>query len=68
MNESDETYVAIKELGYSDIMDTEQATTIYSFESFLAPICFVTRKSDGQRGSLQFTHMPRYYFGFKERS
>ena len=26
----------------------------------------VTRKSDGVVGSLEFQHMPRFYWGFKE--
>ena len=29
---------------------------------FAAPFVAVRRKSDGQQGSLEFTHMPRVYF------
>jgi len=32
---------------------------------FLAPFVTVRRKRDGALGSLEFTHMPRVYFGFK---
>jgi hypothetical protein len=31
---------------------------------FAAPFVVVRRRSDGQRGSLEFTHQPRVYFGF----
>jgi hypothetical protein len=32
---------------------------------FLAPFVVVKRKSDGQRGTLMFEHMPRRYFGWE---
>jgi hypothetical protein len=31
---------------------------------FAAPFAVVRRRSDGQRGSLEFIHSPRVYFGF----
>jgi hypothetical protein len=30
----------------------------------MAPFVIVTRKSDGAKGSLEFTHNPRFYFNF----
>lgn len=33
---------------------------------FMAPFCACIRKSDGKRGSLEFTHHPRFYFNFVE--
>lgn len=33
-----------------------------------ACICVVKRKSDGKKGSLEFTHSPRFYFGWVEES
>jgi hypothetical protein len=32
---------------------------------FAAPFVVVQRRSDGQRGSLEFTHQPRVYFGWR---
>ena len=32
---------------------------------FAAPFVVVRRRSDGQRGSLEFTHQPRVYFGWR---
>jgi hypothetical protein len=33
---------------------------------FSAPFVVVKRKSDGVKGSLEFTHSPRFYFNFVE--
>ena len=32
---------------------------------YAAPFVVVQRRSDGQRGSLEFTHSPRVYFGWR---
>ena len=47
-------------------MTTEQMCALYDVIGFSAPFVVVTRKSDGKRGSLEFTHSPRFYFGFRE--
>jgi tRNA nucleotidyltransferase/poly(A) polymerase len=46
---------------------TDQLREDFTVESFFAPLVFVRRKSDGQRGTLEFIHHPRVYFGFVER-
>jgi hypothetical protein len=33
---------------------------------FMAPFVAVIRKSDGKKGSMMFTHEPRFYFDFVE--
>ena len=33
---------------------------------FAAPFIIVRRRSDGKKGSLEFTHNPRVYFGWVE--
>jgi hypothetical protein len=33
---------------------------------FAAPFVVVVRRSDGVKGSLEFTHSPRVYFGWSE--
>lgn len=37
----------------------------FHVEGFCAPFVVVTRKIDGVRGSLMFTHSPRLYFSFE---
>ena len=45
--------------------DTDQVRELFEVHSFLAPFVFVTRKKDGVKGSLMFTHQPRVYFNFR---
>ena len=44
---------------------TEQLREDFEVDGFMAPYVVVRRKSDGKRGSLQFTHNPRVYFGWE---
>ena len=57
---------ATLEAHYSDVMTTDEVREKYEVISFLAPFVMVKRKSDGVRGTLEFTHMPRFYFNFVE--
>jgi len=45
-------------------MDTKEMSELFVVHSFLAPFVVVTRKSDGVKGTLEFTHNPRWYFNF----
>lgn len=45
---------------------TEQLREDFEVLAFQAPFVAVKRKADGLRGSLEFTHAPRLYFGWKE--
>lgn len=45
--------------------DTQQLQEHFTVHSFLAPFVSVTRKSDGKKGSMMFTHSPRFYFDFE---
>lgn len=38
----------------------------FTITGFMAPFCSAIRKRDGKRGSLEFTHSPRWYFNFVE--
>ena len=51
-------------LSYSDVMTTDEVREKFDVISFLAPFVMVERKSDGVKGTLEFTHMPRFYFNF----
>ena len=37
----------------------------FEVEGFGAPFVVVRRRADGVRGSLEFTHHPRYYFEWR---
>ena len=45
---------------------TEEMTRDFEAVGFAAPFVVVRRRSDGKRGTLEFTHSPRVYFGWKE--
>lgn len=47
---------------------TAELTRDFEVIGFAAPFVVVRRKSDGKKGSLEFTHSPRSYFGWKEDS
>ena len=44
--------------------DTAELQEDFEVLGFLAPFVVVRRKSDGVRGTLEFTHAPRLYFGW----
>jgi len=52
------------EQAYGKVWDTDQLQSDFKVSSFMAPFVFVTRKSDGKKGSLKFSHRPRFYYNF----
>ena len=50
---------------YGQVWDTEEMARNFEVIGFAAPYVVVRRKSDGQRGSLEFQHQPRFYFNFE---
>lgn len=53
------------EAEYGQVWDTSQLSQDFSVVGFAAPFVVVIRKSDGQKGSLEFQHSPRFYWGFR---
>jgi hypothetical protein len=47
------------------VWTTEQMRDDFTVLGFQAPFVVVTRKADGARGSLMFTHQPRFYFAWQ---
>ncbi len=45
--------------------DTAALQRDFEVTGFAAPFVVVRRRSDGAVGSLEFTHSPRVYFGWK---
>jgi len=46
--------------------DTDALRRDFEVLGFAAPFVVVRRRADGVLGSLEFTHNPRVYFGWKE--
>jgi hypothetical protein len=59
----DEARAAL-EAKYGAVYDTRQMQEHFTAHFFAAPAIGVTRKSDGVRGLLTFTHRPRFYYNF----
>jgi len=47
------------------VWDTKELQEDYTVRQFAAPYVVVERKSDKQVGSLEFQHMPRFYYTFE---
>ena len=56
------------EAEHGQVWDTEQLGDDFDVIGFAAPLVVVTRKRDGQKGSLLFQARPRFYFGFEPYS
>jgi len=52
------------EARYGQVWDTAEMTTEFRVHAFMAPVVIVTRLSDGRKGSLEFQHQPRFYYGW----
>jgi hypothetical protein len=56
------------EEAYGKVYTTPEATEAFEFISFLAPFAIVVERSTGKKGTLQFDHMPRFYYDFRAES
>ncbi len=53
------------EAQYGQVWNTSELSETFEVLGFAAPYAVVRRKSDGQKGSLEFQHSPRFYFNFQ---
>ena len=51
---------------YGQVFDTRQLQHHFSVMGFCAPFVEVVHKETNKRGTLEFTHNPRFYFNFVE--
>ena len=61
---SGDTKRAGLEAEYGKVWSTDELTSEFDVLGFMSP--YVIVRKDGVKGSLEFTHSPRYYFNFKE--
>ena len=50
---------------HGQVWTTSELSNDFDVVGFMAPFVVVRRKSDGVKGSLEFQHNPRFYFGFR---
>lgn len=55
---------AALEAAYGLVWNTDELRRDFAVIGFMAPYVVVRRKSDGQKGSLEFQANPRLYFNF----
>ena len=55
----------ILEERYGQVWDTQQLQEEFVVQGFAAPFVAVKKKDNGEEGTLEFQHMPRYYFSYK---
>lgn len=48
--------------GKGNIWNTNELSRDFTMHGFMAPLCVVTEKSSGRKGSVLFQHSPRFYF------
>jgi hypothetical protein len=48
------------------VWNTQELQEDFAVEAFAAPYVVVRSKATGKRGTLQFEHWPRWYYGFRE--
>lgn len=51
---------------HGQVWDTTELQKEFEVLSFMAPFCTVKRRADEVRGTIQFQHSPRLYYGFTE--
>ena len=52
------------EAAHGQVWNTGELSDDFEVVGFLAPFVVVRRRSDGQKGSLEFQANPRFYFNF----
>lgn len=56
-----------EEYGKNNVWDTDEMVNDFDVSGFMAPFVVVTRKTDSVVGTLEFQHMPRYYYNWKAK-
>lgn len=55
----------IEKYGTDNVFTTETVQEHFEIVGFMAPFVVARRKSDNARGTLMFSHDPRFYFDFQ---
>lgn len=64
INQDDNTRVEL-EAKHGQVWSTKELTTEFDVIGFMAPYVVASRKSSGgTKGSLEFSHSPRFYFNW----
>lgn len=64
INSEENTRKSLEKL-HGQVWSTTEMQEEFDAIGFMAPLIVVSRKSDGVKGSLEFSHNPRFYFNFQ---
>ena len=64
INSEDNTRQSL-EAKHGQVWNTEEMQEEFDVVGFMAPLAIVRRKSDQSKGSLEFSHSPRFYFNWQ---
>ena len=64
INSEDNTRQTL-EAKHGQVWSTEEMQEEFDVVGFMAPLVVVTRKLDSAKGSLEFSHSPRFYFNWQ---
>ena len=64
INSEDNTRQSLEER-YGQVWSTSEMQEEFDALGFMSPLIVVSRKSDGVKGSLEFSHSPRFYFNWQ---
>jgi hypothetical protein len=54
------------EAQYGEVYTKDEVLERWEIIGFMAPFVVVREKATGKKGSLEFSHMPRFYFNYQE--
>lgn len=64
LTQDEKTRLAELQLNYGRVWNKDQLREDFDVIGFAAPYVVVRERATGKKGSLEFTHMPRFYFSF----
>jgi hypothetical protein len=64
LNSDDATRAGLEQK-HGQVWTTHEMLEEFDALGFLSPFILVRKKDSGERGSLMFTHSPRFYFSWK---
>lgn len=65
LSSDEKTVLAELERSYGRVWTRDELREEYEIISFLAPYVLVRERATGKKGTMEFTHMPRFYFSFQ---
>lgn len=66
LTQDEKTRLEALQAQYGQVWNLAQLREEYEIIGFMAPYVVVRELATGKKGSMEFTHMPRFYFNYVE--